>query len=157
MAHGGWGCLDSYELPGQPGARMAWASGLFEGEGCVFSHNGIPGVVVSQTHENVLVNLQEVIGGSIYGPYENGCADGYPRRPIWHLRIRGVQECSEIYARFERFLGDRRRGRFQEVLIGESLGATLRPREALRADCEGIAWAAGLFEAEGCISWSGSP
>ena len=91
-----------------------------------------------------------IVGARMWGPY--------PRqgrwKSIWKARATGEDRLVDLYTRIEPFLGVRRRARFQEVLLGfdaEERISSWKPRR-----WEWIAWAAGLFEAEGCISTTDS-
>lgn len=63
--------------------NLAWAAGLFDGEGCtkVDRRWGTPSVTLSQSGERVpevLVRFRDAVGrGSIYGPYKT------KKRPMW--------------------------------------------------------------------------
>jgi hypothetical protein len=61
---------------------IAWAAGLFEGEGTIVDSTGSVQLRVKMTDLDVLEKLFDVFGvGGIYGPYESGSRDGRVRKP----------------------------------------------------------------------------
>jgi hypothetical protein len=61
-------------------AQIAWAAGLFEGEGTIVDSAGPVQLRVKMTDLDVLERLLDVFGvGEIYGPYESGSRDGHVR------------------------------------------------------------------------------
>jgi hypothetical protein len=61
-------------------AQIAWAAGLFEGEGTIVDSTGSVQLRVKMTDLDVLERLLDVFGvGDIYGPYESGSRDGHTR------------------------------------------------------------------------------
>jgi hypothetical protein len=64
--------------------RLAWAAGIFEGEGCVTEVNGRFALLVSNTDQWVVRRFDSIIEcGQVYGPYRNSEADGHRRKPFW--------------------------------------------------------------------------
>ena len=59
--------------------EIAWAAGLFEGEGCATVSNGRPRLVLRMTDEESVRRFGDTVGiGRVYGPYT------YPgKSPIW--------------------------------------------------------------------------
>jgi hypothetical protein len=51
-------------------ADIAWAAGLFEGEGAASPNNGYPRLQMEMCDLDVLQRLQRVLGGNINGPYQ---------------------------------------------------------------------------------------
>jgi hypothetical protein len=67
-----------------PGERVAWAAGIFEGEGCVTDVNGRFALLVKNTDEWVIRRFHGIVEvGTVYGPYRNSEADGHRRKPFW--------------------------------------------------------------------------
>lgn len=110
---------------------VAWAAGLFEGEGCVFlQHTGArirndgstcredgywyPRLGMSQTDLDVLERFVEIVGGVVRGPYR-GKDD---RKPLYHWASQknAVAVAQMLYP----YLGYRRQGRMLEV-FGETV------------------------------------
>jgi len=64
--------------------EIAWAAGLFEGEGCITEVGGRFALTVTNTDEWVVQRFYDIVAlGSIYGPYRNSEADGHRRKPFW--------------------------------------------------------------------------
>jgi hypothetical protein len=64
--------------------EIAWAAGLFEGEGCVTRVRDRLTPALVNTDEEVIRRFHEMIGiGILYGPYESAAKDGYTRRPFF--------------------------------------------------------------------------
>jgi hypothetical protein len=64
--------------------EIAWAAGLFEGEGCVTDVGGRFALLVTNTDEWVIRRFDEIMPmGRVYGPYRNSEADGHRRKPFW--------------------------------------------------------------------------
>ena len=56
---------------------IAWATGLFEGEGCITASGGTaaartPELHLDMTDEDVVRRLAIVLGGNVTGPYHKG-------------------------------------------------------------------------------------
>jgi hypothetical protein len=65
-------------------AEMAWAAGLFEGEGTITLCGSVVHLRLNLTDFEVLERFWEIVGtGKIYGPYTSGYRDGYTRKPRW--------------------------------------------------------------------------
>jgi hypothetical protein len=67
-----------------PAEEIAWAAGLFEGEGSVTTQDGAVIVQVKMTDEDVIRRFDSVVGrGRVYGPYVWHGRDGCVRKPFW--------------------------------------------------------------------------
>ena len=95
---------------------MAWAAGLFEGEGCFFvpkragNSLGFCATIGAYTDFDVLQRFQEIIGiGHINGPYENKTKDGRPKKTTWQWNARNFEEGQATAAMFWPWLGKRRK------------------------------------------------
>lgn len=61
--------------------QVAWAAGLFEGEGCVTKAGGRVNLRVTSTDQDVLEQFAAFVGaGKVYGPYVNTSKDGHRRK-----------------------------------------------------------------------------
>lgn len=98
---------------------LAWAAGLFEGEGCIdISHrrNRRTGKVrlrIQMTDPDVLERMRRVCGGSTRGPFRlerEGCKPMY----AWDLYKQG--EIALLLELWLPFLGERRRERASQAL-----------------------------------------
>lgn len=64
--------------------EIAWAAGLFEGEGTITQSSGIVNLRVTSTDGDVLDRFAEVVGaGKVYGPYVYAKPDGRRRKPFY--------------------------------------------------------------------------
>ncbi len=66
--------------------EIAWAAGLFEGEGCITKNGNSPALRLNSTDEETVIRFQRIIGaGAVYGPYQYNSRDGSERKPasIW--------------------------------------------------------------------------
>lgn len=95
-------------------AEIAWAAGLFEGEGTVALVRGKPPkqwvnlrMQVWSTDLDVLEKFQRIVGGKIYGPY---APKGLGTKPIWTWLLQSVEECKSVARSFLPWLGSRRTG-----------------------------------------------
>lgn len=108
--------------------QLAWAAGIIDGEGS-FSRiktnwrNGVdrhwvtPRVGVSQSSTTgppeMVVRLQELFGGKIYGPYG---PRGLSTMPRWEWRVAGFEQVQAIGAMLWEWLGETKREQFADVL-----------------------------------------
>jgi hypothetical protein len=64
--------------------EIAWAAGLFEGEGCVTEVGRQFTLKANNTDEWVIRRFAEIVSwGRTYGPYQYARPDGYRRKPFW--------------------------------------------------------------------------
>lgn len=116
---------------------LAWAAGLFEGEGNVglfqsrWSRLGI-----TSTDRDVLEKFQAVFPamGRIYGPYDQG------HKPFWSWQVSKFEHVQAIIAGIWPWLCSRRRARAADVLRADK---HLPPRKEL-CDCGAKAIGRGL-------------
>jgi len=69
--------------------EVAWAAGLFEGEGSITLDRERPFVQLRNCDEEVIMRFQRALRlGKVYGPYVNQASkrDGYPRSDYFHWR-----------------------------------------------------------------------
>jgi hypothetical protein len=92
--------------------EIAWAAGIYEGEGCVVPERGIVYISISMTDYDVLERWQAIMGGRLKGPYMYADRN----KPRWELRIGGWAEIEEIYTKLKPWLSIRRTARFEEIL-----------------------------------------
>jgi hypothetical protein len=97
-------------------AEIAWAAGLFEGEGSAVvcfqrlkrgsSERGKPylQLTLSSTDLDVLQRLQRLVGGRLNGPYQWGDK----RKPIWRWQMTGQKEVDRVVCLLFPWLGARR-------------------------------------------------
>lgn len=111
------------------GVEIAWAAGLFEGEGSLSvmaKKGGRPAIQLSitSTDHDVLERFTVVVNaGKVYGPYraKDKC------KPQYQWRAHGWDLLQRLHDDWARFLGKRRRERFKAVLA-------LRPARYVRTN-----------------------
>jgi hypothetical protein len=102
--------------------QMAWAAGLFEGEGTVraVSNQKHPYASIRlqlrMTDEDVVKRFAEVVGClRVNGPYTN--RDGsLGNKPMWYWQTSRQDEVKRILIDFWPYLGKRRQAQAQEAL-----------------------------------------
>jgi hypothetical protein len=98
--------------------EVAWAAGLFEGEGC-WSWNartGSPGASMKSTDEDVLRKFVRIVGvGGVHGPHIG------TGKPIWGWNVNSFQQVQHLACLFWVHLGDRRKEKLCERLT-QSVG-----------------------------------
>ncbi len=96
---------------------LAWAAGLFEGEGCIYMHpnHTVPTVrvEVTSTDLDVLEHFQQVVGFGTISPHVR--AKPHHKLP-YKWRGSGHERSQALVAMFWPWLGPRRRGRAAELL-----------------------------------------
>lgn len=94
---------------------LAWAAGLFEGEGTVTRCGGVPRLALKMTDLPIVRRFADVIQFGVllgpYGPYER--PDGYKRQAFLYWVATGDDGllAAEL---LEPWLGERRRGQIDE-------------------------------------------
>jgi hypothetical protein len=91
--------------------HIAWATGVFEGEGCIAYNRGTPELHVDMTDEDILRRVMAIFGGNVTGPYARG-----KNKPIYSWRLSGIKPVQEILDLMWPLLGERRRARAEEML-----------------------------------------
>lgn len=100
-------------------AEVAWAAGLFEGEGCIrfCKHDrGLEYIRLSikMTDRDVLQHFADVVGAEVKGPYAPS-EDKPHHKPVWSVTISKTRKSLNVLEAFWPYLGDRRRAKAQEV------------------------------------------
>jgi hypothetical protein len=93
---------------------VAWAAGIFEGEGCITSTNGRLTIRVTNTDEWVVRKVSRILGGTVYGPYTSRSRDGFRRKPFWHWVADG-EAAEDVLAELEPWLSERRLQRAEQI------------------------------------------
>jgi hypothetical protein len=102
--------------------EIAWAGGLFEGEGCFTVSKSYYGTIEYRTPiatigmvetEPIERFLGAVEMGSINGPYRRHRAN---HRDVWRWNLRGPDAVADLVALLEPYLTDRRVARGLEVV-----------------------------------------
>jgi len=111
---------------GSPGAELVWASGLFEGEGCITFSKARPRQVhlkIGMTDEDTVRRFHAAVGGlgRVNGPYWRG---NERHSPQWHWQLSaGFEKTQAVIAMLWGGLGERRRARAKEALGNFVVGA----------------------------------
>ena len=88
---------------------VAWAAGLFEGEGCISYDQRYPNyrrLGMNMTDEDVMRRFVEIVDyGRLYGPYISGKSD---HKPVWSWAIGKKSEVLRILKMFKPYFGKRR-------------------------------------------------
>lgn len=111
---------------------LAWAAGLFEGEGCVYAHSQpggrpYPGLALGMTDRDVVERFAEIVElGSIHFRKMND--DAHKDQFVW--RANGWASTRKLWELIGSYLGDRRSDKFAEVLALEpaEIGTGLHQR-----------------------------
>lgn len=108
---------------------LAWAAGLFEGEGSISLSRGRPRIQIQMSDEDVVRRFHEAVGcGSVSGPSTSPSRHKYAAnpKPIWTWQASGFvrkQDVQKTLLAMWPHLGSRRRARALE------LGATSPAKE----------------------------
>jgi len=106
---------------------LAWAAGLFEGEGWFTSMRGVPVACISMTDRDVIERFRDVVGwGNVYS-VDKGA--GHKRQ--WRCGITGQERVRRFGDLIGPWLGDRRRRQLERVLAMPApvLLANVHPRQ----------------------------
>ena len=88
---------------------IAWAAGLFEGEGCFLSSTRkgryrYASACLNMTDEDIIERFYRVVGvGTVIGPFQRGT-----NKPKWEWKAQRHQDVEEVALLFEPWLGPRR-------------------------------------------------
>ena len=96
--------------------NVAWAAGLFEGEGCIRWVQNRPGsrrlyvrLHVNMTDRDVLERFRAIVGGGIiFGPYASAKPSGEPAKDVWKWSATRSQDVARILSLFMPYFGERR-------------------------------------------------
>jgi hypothetical protein len=100
---------------------VAWAAGLYEGEGtAVWHRHAGMRLVVKMTDEDVIAKIRALLGGVVYGPYQYEQSDGHKRKPYYMWVIAGAP-AAEVARLLYPHLGERRRRKLDEFLVNDQL------------------------------------
>jgi hypothetical protein len=109
--------------------ELAWAAGLFEGEGSCFVGSGQrqPVVALVTTDRDVLERFASIIGfGSVHG------YDRHPHKRYWRWSVQSKADVLAVGALLEPWLGVRRREALRVVV---ALAEQMTPRDGPRSHC----------------------
>jgi hypothetical protein len=111
-------------------SELAWAAGLFEGEGSIIPEKNLRPAALSMgsTDKDVLERFAAAVGaGAILGPYRGqGSRTPQHYKPMFAWKISGIYQIQAILRLFWPYLGERRRSKAAEVIASYYLSD--RPR-----------------------------
>jgi hypothetical protein len=111
--------------------NLAWAAGLFEGEGCIAIKPGTVQLQLGMSDEDVVRRFWKVVGmGKVYGPYQDKRKATH--KLMWTWSVSGSQMSQALLAAMWSFLGARRRGRAAEAIAS---CAARRPKLSEKRSC----------------------
>lgn len=115
---------------------LAWAAGIYEGEGSLYVCRRTMLMSVKMTDLDVLQRLRDVMGfGVVYGPYT---LLNFPqRKPTYAWQVGNFEGMQAACAFFWPWLGMRRRAKIVEVLT--TIATRPRRRYGVRAEQKGDA------------------
>jgi hypothetical protein len=74
---------------------IAWAAGLYEGEGTATRCKGRLRLSIKMTNEETIRRFAAAVNcGTVYGPYKPSSRDGYARKPVWVW----LAECDDAWS-----------------------------------------------------------
>jgi hypothetical protein len=92
------------------GEEIAWAAGLFDGEGTITLSDDALYVRMRNTDPELVERFHDIIGvGAVYGPYTRRARDGIRRKPVWDWVAR-EEDGLDALAMMWSWLSARRRG-----------------------------------------------
>src|SRR5512139_2512718 len=92
--------------------QLAWAAGLFEGEGWFSTMRGRPVACISMTDRDVIERFRDVVGwGNVYSVNKG---EGHKRQ--WRCGINGQEKVRRFGELVGPWLGARRREQLERVL-----------------------------------------
>lgn len=92
--------------------EVAWAAGLFEGEGSIFIHRYTIRMQLGTCDLDVLERFHKIMGcGRIYGPEIRTP----PHRPLWRWIVQKQSEIPQASELLSPYLGERRRNALERA------------------------------------------
>lgn len=89
-------------------AAVAWAAGVYEGEGSCHAKNGRnPTLHINMTDRDIVERIGEILPGHTYGPYEHG--RGSKHKPFYVWQASSSAHAAEATDVLWPWLGMRRR------------------------------------------------
>lgn len=92
-------------------AWIAWAAGLYEGEGCIYLNNGYPRLTLGMTDEEPVLWFAQIVEIGFYGPHDNG-----PNKPSWSATTSDRTAIERIQTMMAPYLSPRRTEQFERVM-----------------------------------------
>lgn len=102
--------------------NIAWAAGLFEGEGCIRTTPETAQLSLAMSDEDVVRRFLAVIGiGAVYGPTVDKRKPTY--KPMWKWCVGGSAKVQAVLAALWAFLGERRKKKAELAIAQIALRA----------------------------------
>ena len=112
------------EREGVNEVAIAWAAGVFEGEGSFARPSGRASLQITNCDKDVLHRFQQICGGRVYGPYTYEGKDGCRRKPFYQWNIEGF-DAHTVLKLLAPYLSERRLQQAREFI--PIYGLPLRP------------------------------
>jgi len=104
------------EQIGQKSIEIAWAAGLFEGEGCISKDRNSRKLILEMTDKDVMEDFVRIVDyGNLHGPHTCQRNDGFKRKPTYRWQVCKRIEVIRILNLFMPFFGKRRTEKAMEV------------------------------------------
>lgn len=112
--------------------NIAWAAGLFEGEGTIWFKSGKkPCLRIGMTDGDVIKKFGDIIGcGWVSGPHTRASHPKY--KPVWVWQCGGAEKCQAVLAAFWPHLGERRKSKAADAI---KFMANMKPKSSDRKAC----------------------
>lgn len=95
------------------GESLAWAAGLFEGEGCIsFSGRACVHVSIGMTDQDVVDRFVSIVGGG----YRYTTKDDFPHKKLYSWQVSSRQEVLRVIEKLLPYLGERRSRKAREAI-----------------------------------------
>ena len=95
--------------------NIAWAAGLFEGEGSISIKPQTAQLHLAMTDEDVVRKFHAIVGmGNVYGPGIDKRKPHY--KPSWRWAVGGSKKSQALLAAFWPFLGARRQAKARDAI-----------------------------------------
>lgn len=97
--------------------NIAWAAGIFEGEGCIAwsKQKKHPRLSVRMTDRDIVLRFHDAVGlGRFTGPYAN--TGGDPEKQLWCWQTTTIKDTYPVLELLLPYLGERRKARAEEVI-----------------------------------------
>lgn len=99
--------------------NIAWAAGLFEGEGSVYANTVRQGayrqahLALTMTDEQPVRRFAAIVGANVYGPFQPAAG----RKQIWRASLTSHVGISVVFTLLRPWLSPRRIVQFERVLL----------------------------------------
>jgi hypothetical protein len=114
-------------MPPSVEEQLAWAAGLFEGEGWFTRSSGYPLAAIRSTDRDVIERFRDVMGRGTVDPRNKGPGN----KVQWHWQTQGHVNVSRFGELIGPWLGERRRRQLAAVLALRPSLRTVEERHAV--------------------------